>query len=118
MYSRNLGTGEGIELVRLSTVTDVPLPVARLAVSSHPNPFNPRTTISFALPAAGRVELAVYDAAGAHVATLLQSHLDVGEHAIPWLGRDEQGREMPAGVYVYRLTWGDGVESGKMMLVR
>jgi len=117
-YSRNLGAGEGIELVRLSTVTDAPVPSARLAVGNHPNPFNPRTTISFALPAAGRVELAVYEASGAHVATLLQSYLDIGKHAVPWHGRDEQGREMPAGIYVYRLTWRGLVESGKMTLVR
>ncbi len=117
-YSRNLGSGDGIELVRLSTVTDAPVPTPRFALSNHPNPFNPRTTIRFSLPAEGHVELVIYDAGGAHVATLLRSHIDEGDHEVPWTGRNDQGREMPAGVYVYRVNWQDESETGKMTLVR
>jgi len=117
-YSRNLGTGDGIELLRLSAVTDAPPAPARLAASCRPNPFNPRTTIRFELPAAGRVELAVYDAAGARVAVLPGGHLEAGVHEVPWHGRDDAGRELPSGVYFFGITQGESRTTGRMTLVR
>ncbi|MBU0742300.1 DUF362 domain-containing protein [bacterium] len=117
-YSRNLGTGDGIDLVRLTSLTDVPDPRAHLVASCRPNPFNPRTTIRFVLPTAGRVELRVHDASGARIASLLGGHLDAGGHEASWDGRDDDGREMPSGVYYYRLRQGVARGSGKMTLIR
>jgi len=117
-YSRNLGTGDGIELVQGAHLSHVPTPRERLASYCYPNPFNPRTTIHFELPAAGHVDMAVYDASGARVATVLNEYLDTGKHEVQWLGRDDSGRNMPSGIYYYRLQQGSIRESGKMSLVR
>ncbi len=117
-YSRNLGTGDGIELMRLVATTDVPATRDRLVASCHPNPFNPSTTVRFELPTAGRVRLAVYDVSGARVTALLNEHLEAGVHEVSWHGRDDAGREMPSGVYHYRLQQGEARATGKMTLIR
>jgi len=69
--------------------------------NAFPNPVVGGTTISFYLPEAGEVELAVYDAAGRRMATLADGYQTVGEHAVAW---DASGHA--PGVYLYRLTAG------------
>jgi len=117
-YSRNLGSGDGIELVRRSSVTHVPSPTAGFASFCYPNPFNPRTTIRFELPASGPAELSVFNAAGARVATLLNEFMESGRHEVEWLGKDETGRNLPSGSYYFFLQQGETRETGKMALVR
>lgn len=86
--------------------------------SAMPNPFNPQTTIRFSLPTAGRAQLSVYDMSGRLVRTLVNEHLAAGEHAVPWLGRNDRGREVASGVYLYRLEAGGVAQSKAMVLVR
>jgi len=117
-YTRNLGTGDGIELIRRSSVSHVPPHSSDLASYCYPNPFNPRTMIHFELRVSGHVELSVYNAAGARVATLMNEHLNSGEHEIDWFGSDDTGRNLPSGTYYYRLQQGKNRESGKMALIR
>jgi len=83
-----------------------------------PNPFRASTAIRFALPAAGRVSLQVFDVSGRFVSTLADGVLDAGEHSIDWSGRNQYGEEMPIGVYFYRLTAPDFVETKKMLYTR
>jgi hypothetical protein len=64
------------------------------------------------------VELAVYDVAGARVATLLDCFREGGAQEATWNGRDDAGRAVPSGHYFYRLRQGALRESGKMVLVR
>jgi hypothetical protein len=71
---------------------------------NSPNPFGGATTIRFALPAAGPVDLAVYDLAGRLVRRLARGEHAAGEHFVTWNGADEGGRRVAAGVYFYRLT--------------
>ena len=117
-YSRNLGIGDGIELVRLSQATHVPTSPSRRPAYCYPNPFNPRTTIHFELIAAGRVDLTIYDVSGARVATILDEYLDAGRHDASWHGCDDTGRDQPTGIYYYRLRQAETRESGKMTLIR
>ena len=65
---------------------------------NYPNPFNPRTTITFRLPAGGDVDLRVYNSLGQEVALLTQKPFSAGEH---WI--DFDGSHLPSGVYVARL---------------
>ena len=84
-----------------------------------PNPFNPTTTIRFGLPAAGVVNLAVYDVLGRPVAGVLREEpLRAGWHEFTWDGRDDRGVPVASGVYLYRLRVGDRVALRKMTLVR
>jgi predicted outer membrane repeat protein len=86
-----------------------------------PNPFNPATELRFELPAGGRAALALFDARGRRVRTLLdESLLPAGSFAIPWDGRDERGGSVASGVYFARLRV-DGQaagESQRLALVR
>jgi hypothetical protein len=94
---------------------------AHLVFALHeavPNPFNPSTTLSFALAVPGNVQLKTYDTAGRLVATLLNEHMGAGPHKVVWDGRDDSGRAVAAGVYLYRLTAGSYGETKRMVLVK
>jgi len=80
---------------------------------NFPNPFNPTTTINFALPIAGDVTFAVFDINGRQVENTVQKHLGVGYHSI-----DFDASNLPAGVYTYKLTSGDYTSSMKMALIK
>ncbi|MBD3349147.1 MAG: T9SS type A sorting domain-containing protein [Candidatus Eisenbacteria bacterium] len=71
---------------------------------NRPNPFNPATTVAFELPAAGEVELSVYNVAGRRVATLVDGRVDAGRHTAVWKGTDDRGESVASGVYFFRLT--------------
>jgi agmatine/peptidylarginine deiminase len=81
--------------------------------SAHPNPFNPRTTIGFALPEAGQVKLEFFDLQGRLVQTLQNGFLAAGEHEASW---DASG--LPSGLYLCRLQAGDFQAINKMMLLK
>ncbi|MDO9390257.1 MAG: FlgD immunoglobulin-like domain containing protein, partial [bacterium] len=77
---------------------------ARFSLEQNkPNPFTGNTEIRFALPAASRVELGVYNVAGQKVSTLASGDYPAGYHSIRWNGKDGQGRMLSNGVYFYRL---------------
>ncbi|MBK8167572.1 MAG: T9SS type A sorting domain-containing protein [bacterium] len=86
--------------------------------SGIPNPFNPRTTIQFAIPTDGAVRLTVFDVAGRLVRTLVDENRPQGSHEAVWDGRDATGREMGSGSYLARLEFGGLVEMTKISLMR
>ncbi|RKZ09557.1 hypothetical protein DRQ50_15010 [bacterium] len=84
-----------------------------------PNPFNPRTTIAFEMPAAASVSLRVYDLGGRLVRVLLDGEMAArGHNEVIWQGRDRAGRVVSAGVYFYCLEAGGHVETKRMVLVK
>ncbi|NKB68889.1 MAG: T9SS type A sorting domain-containing protein [Candidatus Latescibacteria bacterium] len=85
---------------------------------NFPNPFNAGTVIQFSLPTASPVELAVFNLAGQKVATLAEGVRTAGQYRLEWDGRDDGGRELASGVYLYRLQAGDQVETRKLLLLR
>jgi len=92
---------------------------ARLVLSQNvPNPFNPSTKISFALPTRGLVDLRVYDVRGALVRTLAAGELDAGFHDYVWTGTSDAGVQVPSGVYVYRLRTAEGDITRSMTLLK
>ncbi len=99
--------------------TSVSIPVARFALEqNHPNPFNPVTTIRFTMPASGQVKVAVYDANGRLVKTLLDEVRSSGPNAVEWDGTNSAGRSVGSGVYFYRLSAGNLVQTRKMTLLK
>jgi hypothetical protein len=92
---------------------------ARLVLArNQPNPFNPRTTISFTLPAADRVNLSVYDVRGRRVRTLLDGGLSAGTHFVIWEGKNDAGQNLASGVYFYHLHTATESLSKKMLLLK
>ncbi|NKB65641.1 MAG: T9SS type A sorting domain-containing protein [Candidatus Latescibacteria bacterium] len=85
---------------------------------NYPNPFNSGTAIRFALPVGGQVELALYNLVGQKVQTLVQGQRPAGTYTVRWDGRDEAGRELASGLYLYRLQAGGQVKTRKLLLLR
>ncbi len=81
--------------------------------ANYPNPFNPVTTIRFAITDEDRVNLEVYDVLGRKVKTLFDEQKQAGWHTVEF-----DGSGMSSGTYIYRLNVGNEVKTGKMMLVK
>ena len=124
-YTRNLGTGNGIELVQLkgNLVTGAgpaaQEPSGFALRQNYPNPFNPSTTVSFTIPGSRTVALIVYDVVGRHIRTLVNGTMGPGEHAARWDGRDDAGRTAASGVYFVTMKAGtDFAATRKMILAK
>jgi hypothetical protein len=77
----------------------------------HPNPSRGEIDLGFALPAATRVRLGVYDVAGRQLRSLLDAPFPAGMHEIRWNGRTDSGGRVPPGLYYARLS----TERGKVV---
>ena len=93
---------------------------AQLAFSlgNFPNPWNPSTTISYALPEAAEVRLAIYSILGQQVRELVHAYQGSGHYQVEWDGRDTFGQHGAAGIYFYRLEAGQQTEVRKMTLAK
>ena len=97
----------------------VPGRAGPVALRVSPNPFNPRTAITFDLPRPqAQVELRVYDPRGALVRTLVAGARAAGVGQIVWDGRDGAGHDAPSGAYLVELVAGDLRTTAKLTLVR
>ena len=94
------------------------IPTRFVLHQNWPNPFNPTTTISYALPQASRVELAVFNVLGQRVKTLVQAHQNAGRYRVQWDGTNEQNQPVASGIYIYRLVAGDRIAIRKMILMK
>jgi len=83
-----------------------------------PNPFNPTTDISFALPTDSKVSLSIYNVLGQHVKTLVDDYMRAGNQTITWDGTDATGRTVASGVYFYKLNANDFSSTKKMMMLK
>lgn len=100
------------------TTQSTDLPASYELMQNYPNPFNPSTTIRFSLPTAGEVRLDVFNILGRHVTTLVDQRLSVGDYSVDWNGVNITGGEVASGIYFYRLTVGDFVETKKMIMLK
>jgi predicted outer membrane repeat protein len=110
--------GVVLDAVVTGAATAADIPPACALLGNHPNPFNPVTTIRYALPDTRSVSLAVYGLDGRLVATLVDGTRPAGSHEITWRGVDDRGRPVASGTYVYRLRAGDVRQARKMVLAR
>jgi hypothetical protein len=99
----------GIGGTSLSTV----LSFAALA----PNPFRSALTLSFDVPRAATVVLAVHDLAGRRVRTLASGAHPAGRHTLNWDGRADDGHRMYPGVYLLRLSDGERTQTRRVTLI-
>ena len=95
------------------------VPDTYLLSQNYPNPFNAGTAVQYGLLVLSHVDLSVFDMAGQRVATLVTGVRKAGYHTVHWDGRDDQGRNLASGVYLYRLQAGEHkVETRKLLLLR
>ncbi len=85
---------------------------------NYPNPFNPETVIRFALPEKTKVKVQIFDMLGRRVQVLLDAEKPGGFHELIWNGRDKTGRQVPSGIYFYKLNAGDFSDIKKMTLIK
>lgn len=90
-----------------------PASYTTILYQNSPNPFNPSTTIRFALGRAGAVTLRLYDVQGRELATLINENMDVGEHSLVF-----QPRGLASGVYLYQLKTPDATTTRRLMLLK
>jgi subtilisin family serine protease len=93
-------------------------PIAYALGQNVPNPFNPRTTISFELPRGENVRIGIYDVKGRLVKNLVSEPMTWGRHEVVWDGDDNHGRRVATGVYYYRIVAGDFTATRNMVLVK
>jgi hypothetical protein len=118
-YTYRIEYRSGNRSYSLFTTEPIHIPAEkRPHVQSHPNPFNPSTTISYELPARGRVNLDIYDAAGRRIVRLVDAVQDEGLHRVVWDGRDSNGSEVASGIYFSRLVTVSETVTQKMVLIR
>ncbi len=80
---------------------------------NYPNPFNPATNVKFALPKTAKVTLLVYNLLGEKVATLLNEDKEAGFYDVEF-----NASSLSTGMYIYRITAGDFVQTKKMTLIK
>ena len=92
-------------------------------VIAYPNPFNPSTTIRYSIPTVGArhalaLQVNIYDIAGKLITTLVNKEQPAGWYEIQWNGTNQNGKEVPGGAYLSRVTVGDEVKTNKLILLR
>lgn len=95
-----------------------PVPGSIALRGIYPTPFNPAATIEYDISEAGRVLIAVYDAAGRRVRTLVDGHSLPGRFRIGWDGRSDRGSPVASGVYFIRLEAAGQTRTGKTVMLR
>lgn len=91
---------------------------AAVLYPNAPNPFAATTDIRFELRAPTRITLTIYNLLGRRIRVLVDEAFDRGRYTRTWNGRDDEGRAVPSGVYLYRMTAGATETGGKMLLLR
>ena len=95
-----------------------PTPDQYVLSDAYPNPFNPETTIEFALPQEGPALMMVFNIQGQKVKTLVNEVLPAGQYRAVWDGTDTSGRAVSSGVYLYRLRSGSFVETKRVSFIK
>ncbi|TKJ37940.1 hypothetical protein CEE37_13325 [candidate division LCP-89 bacterium B3_LCP] len=88
-------------------------PTEFILMDAYPNPFNPSTNITFALPIVSQVNLKIFDPQGRLITELINGWRDAGMHEVTF-----DGVLLSSGIYIYRLTAGEFTASGKMVLMK
>lgn len=116
------GTGHSVFRSVQSTVgveeLSTYVPAAFMLEQNYPNPFNPATKFGFRIAEFGMVTLTVYNLIGQEVATLVNEVKQPGSYEVTWDPSTSSGQVLASGVYFYRLTAGNFVETKKLILLR
>lgn len=85
---------------------------------NYPNPFNPETTINFKLSDHGNVKLNIYNVKGQLIKTLANENKASGDYSIKWDGKDNNGKKVASGIYLYKIKSGNFSSTKKMILLK
>jgi len=102
----------------LGTKEEVKLPKAYSLKQNFPNPFNPTTSIEYALPEKGLVKLSIYNMLGQEVRTLVNTVQDANSYRVVWNGLDNSGKMVPSGIYFYTINANNFTATKKMVFLK
>ncbi|MCF7858898.1 MAG: T9SS type A sorting domain-containing protein [Candidatus Cloacimonetes bacterium] len=86
--------------------------------TSYPNPFNPYTTIQFAIPEENNVDLVIYNVKGQRVRTICDQVLPAGDHQFNWYGKNNENKIVTSGIYFIKLSFGNNTKYRKTILLK
>ncbi|MBD3333778.1 T9SS type A sorting domain-containing protein [candidate division GN15 bacterium] len=114
------GSGEKVEVFSLTSAETGPaeVPNSYSLSQNYPNPFNPSTTIEFNMANTGHAKVDVYNMLGQHVKTLFDGQAEAGQNQVQWDGTNNGGESVASGVYFYRLSADNYIETKKMTLLK
>jgi len=111
----------GVESYVITAIDDVDLnsiPSSYSIKQNYPNPFNPTTNINYQLPKTDHVKLEIFNLQGQKIRTLVNEDKSAGVYNIFWDGKNNNGKSMVSGTYIYRITTSDFHQSKKMILLK
>ncbi|MBN2013514.1 T9SS type A sorting domain-containing protein [candidate division KSB1 bacterium] len=111
IYS-HIQTLQGMTITDNSSANTV-LPTEFIVWKNYPNPFNPKTNITFALPEDKFVDIKIYNVQGRCVATLCQERLIAGTHQYIWRAEADA-----SGIYLCVVRAGKNEQILKLMLIK
>ncbi|HPS38438.1 MAG TPA: FlgD immunoglobulin-like domain containing protein, partial [Candidatus Cloacimonadota bacterium] len=94
------------------------IPIVTELLDAYPNPFNPSTTLRFAIKEAGNVRLDIFNARGQKVRSFENSYSVPGYYKVVWDGKDTDGAQVSSGIYMYRMTSGRYISTKKIVLTK
>jgi hypothetical protein len=95
-----------------------PKPLRFEVFGGYPNPFNPTTSISYQVPAAGEVQVEVYDVRGALVRRFDEGMVGPGVHSVVFDGTNRHGWPLASGLYFFRVVYESERQTGKVLLLK
>jgi len=85
---------------------------------NYPNPFNPSTKIAFNIPRTDNIKLVIYDILGHKINTLVNAKMNAGHYTIEWNGRNNNGKLVSTGIYLYQLQTPNLIKTRKMTYIK
>jgi hypothetical protein len=85
---------------------------------NYPNPFSDQTQIEFEITTSGNLEITIYDNQWNLQRRLECKNCSAGRNRLAWDGTDENGKQLPSGVYYYEVRFGNEVSSKKMINIK
>ena len=85
---------------------------------NYPNPFNPTTSIRFSVPLTAWISLTIFNTRGEIVRHAVNEYLRAGQYSVVWNGKDDSGRSVSSGIYLYRLRAENYALTRSMLLLQ
>ncbi|HIN26782.1 MAG TPA: T9SS type A sorting domain-containing protein, partial [Candidatus Marinimicrobia bacterium] len=117
-YALVLGVCEYIGLDLSQIQNEASMPGSYSLLQNYPNPFNSTTTLRYDLAGHSNVNIIIYDMLGREVKTLINQTQDTGFKSIQWDGTNDYGKQVSAGVYLYRIQAGEYMQTKKMVFLK
>jgi hypothetical protein len=94
------------------------IPNHTILFQNYPNPFNSQTVISYQIKSAAKVNLEIYNILGNKIQKLVDEYKSTGYYNVSWDGKDENGLQVPTGIYFYRLKTNNYTQTKKLLIIK